>query len=85
MVGTMISHPSMTSRGKTIAGFVALIILFLLPKRVECGFPDGRCGHQGMFRQQCKEYELEPLGLYAIELLAHRAVGFAYKRAEDCR
>jgi len=81
----MISHPSMTSRGKTIAGVIALIILFFLPKHVECGYPDGRCGHQGMFRQQCKPYEVEPLGLFALEKLAKRDIGFAYATGEDCR
>ena len=29
----MISHPSMTSRGKRIAGVIALIILFFLTQR----------------------------------------------------
>jgi hypothetical protein len=81
----MISHPSMTSRGKRIAGVLALIILFFLPKHVECGYPDGRCGRLGMFRQLCTAYEVEPLGLYAIEKLAHRDVGFAYSTGETCR
>lgn len=81
----MISHPSMTSRGKKLAGLVALMILFFLPKHVECGYPDGRCGHIGMFRQLCKPYEVEPLGLFAIEKLAGRDVGFAYSSGETCR
>ena len=76
----------MTSRGKAFAGVLALIILFFLPKHVECGYPDGRCRPRvGMFRQQCTPYEVEPLGLYAIEKLAHRDVGFAYTTGETCR
>ena len=45
----------------------------------------GRCGHQGMFRQQCTPYEVEPLGLFALEKLAKRDIGFAYSTGEDCR
>lgn len=81
----MFSHPSMTSRGRRLAGVIAVMILFFLPKHVECGYPDGRCGRAGMFRQVCKPYEIEPLGLFAIEKLAHRDVGFAYATGETCR
>lgn len=81
----MISHPSMTSRGKRIAGVLALMILFFLPKHVPCGYPDGQCGHQGVLRLQCKPYEVEPLGLFALEKLAKRDIGFAYSSGEDCR
>lgn len=81
----MFSHPSMTSRGKRLAGLIAVTILFFLPKHVECAYPDGRCGHAGMFRQVCKPYEVEPLGLFAIEKLTHRDVGFAYATGETCR
>jgi len=80
----MIFPPGMTSRGKHIAFVVAIVILFFLPKNVECGYPDGQCGHFGMFKQVCKSWELEPLGLYAIEKLAGRNVGFAYSSGEDC-
>ena len=81
----MFSHPSMTSRGKRLAGIIAVLILFFLPKHVECGYPDGRCGTSGMFHQVCKSYEVEPLGLFAIEKLTHQNVGFAYARGETCR
>ncbi len=85
MAAAMFSHPSMTSRGRKLAGVIALMILFFLPKHVECGYPDGRCGKVGMLRLLCKPYEVEPLGLYAIETLAHRDVGFAYSTGETCR
>lgn len=80
----MINAPGMTSRGKRIAFLFAVIIAFLLPKHVECGYPGGECGRIGMFHQVCKTYELEPLGLYLIERLANRNVGFAYSQGEDC-
>jgi hypothetical protein len=81
----MISTPSMTSRGKRIATFFALIIVALLPKHVECGYPGGECGHFGMFKEVCKAWEVEPLGVFLVEKLLDRDVGFAYKSGEDCR
>jgi hypothetical protein len=75
----------MTTRGKHIAAVIAVIILFLLPKQVECGFPGGECSHAALLQRVCTPYELEPLGFYLIEKLAERDVGFAYKRGETCR
>lgn len=75
----------MTTRGKRISAVIGVMMLFFLPKHVECGYPDGRCGKLGMFRLVCKSYELEPLGFFVIEKLAHRDVGFAYKTGETCR
>ena len=84
MVG-MLQHPSMTSRGKRIASVIALIILFLLPKRVECGYPDAICGRAGILHQYCRSYEVEPIGFYGIEYVLHRNVGFAYAHGEHCQ
>ena len=82
----MISHPSMTSRGKRIAGVIAVMLLFLLPKQVECGFADGKCiGHAAFLGRICTPYELEPFGFYLIEKVVERNVGFAYTRGETCR
>lgn len=81
----MLAHPSMTSRGKRIAMLIALIILFFLPKHVECGYPDAECGHTEILRQFCKYYEVEPVGFWVIEKLAHGDVGFAYTSGETCK
>lgn len=78
------NHPGLSSRGKQIAALIALFLMLFLPKRVECGYPGGRCTREGPFRLQCKAYELEPLGFYLIELLVERDVGFAYSTGEDC-
>jgi hypothetical protein len=80
----MINAPGMTSRGKRITALIAVIIAFLLPMHVECGYPGGQCGRIGVFRQVCKDYELEPLGFFLLERLFDRDVGFAYQRGEDC-
>ena len=81
----VLAHPSMTSRGKRIAMLVALIVLFFLPKRVECGFPGNECGHPAILGQYCTPYELEPVGFWGLEKLLHRDIGFAYSHGERCK
>jgi hypothetical protein len=78
-------HPSMTTRGTRVAFLLAVIIAFALPKRVECSHPGASCGHAGPRRTRCVGYQVEPLGFYLIELVAHRDVGFAYEAGDDCR
>ncbi len=79
-------HPRMTSSGRTWAAVIGILLAFLLPKKVECGFPGGTCAHAGKRAGElCTPYEVEPWGFYLIEHLAHRDVGFAYSSDEDCR
>jgi hypothetical protein len=75
----------MSTRGTHVAVAIAVAIAFLLPKRVECSFPGASCGHAGRGRTLCTDYQVEPLGIYAIELPAKRDVGFAYSSGSDCR
>jgi hypothetical protein len=77
----------MSTSGMRWALLFGFAVAFALPKRVECGYPGGRgtCTHQGAFRTVCTPYELEPFGLYLLELVAKRDVGFAYSTDEDCR
>lgn len=78
-------HPSMTTRGTRIAFAIAVVIFLALPKRVECHFPGDTCRHAGPWRTTCTDYEVEPLGFYLIEQVAHRDIGFAYAGGDDCR
>jgi len=78
-------HPSMTTRGTRLAFLVAVAIAFLLPKKVECGYPGGTCRHTGRLGLTCTDYEIEPVGFYVLELVFDRDVGFAYTTDEDCR
>lgn len=78
-------HPSMSTRGTRLTFVFAVIVAFLLPKRVECGYPGATCGHAGKWRTTCTDVEIEPIGFYVIELIAKRDVGFAYSAEEDCR
>lgn len=80
----MINAPGLTSRGKRITAFIAVILALLLPKDVECGYPGGECGRRGELHQVCKDHELEPLGFYLLERLLDRNVGFAYRSGEEC-
>ena len=79
------NHPSMTTRGRQIAFAIAVVVALALPRRVDCGYPGGTCGHAGKWRTTCTSYEVEPLAFYLIELVAHRDVGFAYTTGDDCR
>ncbi len=76
--------PRMTSSGRRLAFFVAVLIAFALPKRVECSFPGQECAHV-VGREQCTQYEIEPWVFYGLEHLLHRDIGFAYSSGEDCR
>ena len=75
----------MTTRGTRISFVFAVLIVFCLPKRVECRYPGASCGHAGKWRATCTDFEIEPLGFYMIELVVGRDIGFAYSAGEDCR
>jgi hypothetical protein len=79
------NHPSMTTRGRQIAFWFAVLVALALPRRVDCGYPGATCGHAGKWRTTCTSYEVEPLAFYLIELVAHLDVGFAYTTGDDCR
>ena len=80
----MMRGRNMTTGAMQRAWVLGLLIVFFLPKRVECGYPGGVCAlHQG--RDVCTSYEVEPLGFYGIEMVLGRDVGFAYSRGDDCR
>ena len=74
----------MTSSGRRLAFFIAVLIAFALPKRVECSFPGEECAHT-VGREQCTHYEVEPWVFYGLEHLFGRDIGFAYTSGEDCR
>jgi len=77
--------PNMTARGKQLAFLFGLVIVFAIPKHVECGYPGADCSRKGTFHRVCKSWELEPFGFFLIEKLAGTDVGFAYSSGEDCR
>lgn len=78
-------HAGMSSRGKQLAGVFAIVMVLLLPKRVECDRPGATCGHAGLGRSVCTDYSTEPFGFYLLELALERNVGFAYSHDMECR
>jgi hypothetical protein len=75
----------MTTRGKQIAVVVAITAALALPKRVPCECP-GRepCERRDELGRICRPTDLEPLGVYLIELVAHRDLRIAYDSWLDC-
>jgi hypothetical protein len=73
----------MTSSGRLIAFLIGVVIAFMLPKKVVCGFPGADCGKL-VDKRWCKEYEVEPWGFYLLEHLFDTDIGFAYSRGFDC-
>jgi len=81
------NHPRMTTSGRRWAALIGLAIALMVPKRVECGYPDAdsrTCGHTNALGRWCTSYEVEPLGFYLLEKLVGRDVGFAYASGDDC-
>lgn len=78
-------HPSMSTRGTHIAFGIAVAIAFFLPKRVDCGYPGASCNRAGTWQRICTDYQIEPVGFYALELLVKRDIGFAYSSDSECR
>lgn len=71
----------MTSNGRRIAFLIGVAVAFMLPKRVECGYPGAECIVE---RQGCRPYEIEPLGFFLLEHAFKRNVGFGYSTGTDC-
>jgi hypothetical protein len=78
-------HPSMSTRGTRFALAFAILLALALPRRVTCGYPGATCGHAGRRGTTCTDFEIEPMGFYLIEHLAHRNIGFAYSTGNDCQ
>lgn len=74
----------MTSNGRRLAFLIGLVIAFMLPKRVECGYAGSTECRRVVNHRPCTMYEIEPWGFSLIERLVDRDVGFAYSVDRDC-
>ncbi len=80
----MMRGRNMTTGAMRRAWLLGLLIVFMMPKHVDCDYPGEVCTvTQG--RDICKHAQIEPLGFYGIELVLHRDVGFAYATEAECR
>ena len=70
----MFNDPRMTFTGRRIAFVIAILLVCLLPKRVELGRHDF-----------CTRYKLVPLSIYGIESAFNTNTGIGYSSGEDCR
>jgi hypothetical protein len=76
----------MTARGKQLAVIFGLLVGFLFPKHVECGYPGAKtCSRPGTYGRKCVDYEVEPFAFYLIEKLTKDDFGFAYTSGEECK
>ncbi len=74
----------MTSNGKRIAFLIAILIAFMMPKKVPCGVNGSTDCGTIIDGRRCTPYEVAPWGFYLIEYFAKTNVGFAYSRGVDC-
>lgn len=74
----------MTSNGRLLAALLGIAIAFMLPKRVECGYPGAYCGRI-VDKDRCTRFDVEPWGFFLIESVVKTNVGFAYSSEEECR
>ena len=74
----------MTTRGKRIALVLGIVGALSLPKKVPCEVPGRDCAVQDELRRTCMRTDLEPLGVYLIELVTGGDAPIAYKNWLDC-
>jgi hypothetical protein len=81
-----VNHPGMTSRGRRIAFVLGVVGALSLPKQVPCEVPGRACRDvRDDIGRLCTPTDLEPFGVYLIELVSHRDVRIAYRSGLECR
>jgi hypothetical protein len=74
----------MTPRGKQIAAFFGIALAMSLPKRVPCERPGRTCSVLGPDQRACRPTDMEPFGVYLLELVTGRDLPIAYSTDLDC-
>jgi len=74
----------MTSNGRRIAFFVAILIVLALPIRVKWGYAGAPDRSKMINGHSCTEYEVEPIASFVLEKLLGRDAGPAYSHGDDC-
>jgi hypothetical protein len=81
---TAVFHPGMTTRGKRIALVLGIVAALALPKKVPCEVPGRECSVHDDLGRTCQRTDLEPLGVYLIELASGGDVPIWYRNWLDC-
>ena len=74
----------MTPRGKQIAAFFGIALAMSLPKKVPCETPGRVCSVIGRDGRPCRPTDMEPFGVYLLELATGRDLPVAYSTEVDC-
>lgn len=74
----------MSARGKQIAALCGIALALALPKQVPCERPGRQCGVLGKDQRLCRPTDLEPFGVYLLELATGRDLPIAYATSVDC-
>jgi hypothetical protein len=74
----------MTTRGKQIAGAIAVLGVIAMPRQLDCTFPGDYCKRVDARGRLCQIVEREPLAVYALESLLGRDLKIYYSRSERC-
>ena len=73
----------MTYSARRWAFAFGVTLALSLPKRVPCEIPGATCEVMRDHRS-CQPTDVEPLGVYVVEWLAHRDLPIAYSHRLDC-
>lgn len=74
----------MTSSGRRSAALFGLLIVLALPKAVPCEVPGRECEVRDADGRTCRQVDVEPLGVYAIEWVSGSDLPIAYSQRLDC-
>ena len=74
----------MTSASRRSAALFGILIVMALPKAVPCEVPGRSCEVLDADRRPCRQVDVEPLGVYAVEWLSGSDMPIAYSQRLDC-
>ncbi len=74
----------MTTYAKRTAALVAILAVCALPKKVPCERPRPQCDLVEVDGRGCTPTDLEPYGIYLLELALRDDLPVAYRTWLDC-
>ncbi len=74
----------MTSASRRNAALFGILIVMALPKAVPCEVPGRSCDVRDADGRFCRQVDVEPLGVYALEWVSGGDLPIAYSQRQDC-